>query len=286
MQRIKREDKLIFKMIEFWSFLKNIYGLIKWILNIFDIRLLHASLIKKFLLAYNLVALSLLFKYIEIRSTLMSRNKTPNLVEGRVLQVLHEGWSLRKIVKVLKSNRINVALSTISNVERKIGLQRNSTTKIKSNRKRPSRTSSIVQRVLEKIDVEDPPTYRVIPKPLQISQSTVSKIIKESSFVLREKAKIQKLTSANVQKRRQWAHRFYRQLVNDSYRNSITTEKSCFYLDGTREKCKVCYIKRSSPDFNRMIIQEDSSRPKGFIVRRKFRRKTRKPYVLLSLEQK
>ena len=88
----------------------------------------------------------------------MPRNKIPDLVKGRILELLHEGWSLRQIVKVLKSNGINVTLSTVSDVKRKIRLQRNSMTKIKINRKCPARTSSIMQQALEKIDVEDPPT--------------------------------------------------------------------------------------------------------------------------------
>ena len=196
----------------------------------------------------------------------MPRNKIPDLVEGRILELLHQDRSLRQIVKVLKSDGINVALSTVFNVKRKIGLQRNSTTKIKINRKRPARTSSIMQQVLEKIDVEDPPTQRAIAKSLQISQSTVCKTIKDSGFVLRKKRKVQKLTSAHVEKRRQRARRLYLQLANGRYRNFITTDESWFYLDGTSGKRKVCYIKKSDPDYDRMLLQQDSSRPKGFMV--------------------
>ena len=160
----------------------------------------------------------------------MPRNKIPDLVEGRILELLQQGRPLRQIVKVLKSGGISVALSTVSNVKRKIGLQRNSTTKIKIVRKCPARTSSIVQQVLKKIDVEDPPTQRMIAKSLHISQSTVSKIIKNSGFVLRKKRKVQKLTTANVEKRRQRARRLYLQLANGRYRNFITTDESWFYL--------------------------------------------------------
>ncbi len=88
-----------------------------------------------------------------------------------------------------------------------------------------------------------------------ISQSTVSKIIKEPGFVLRKKRKVHKLTSANVEKRRQRSRRFYLQLANGRYRNFITTDESWFYLDGTSGKRKVCYIKKSDPNYDRMIIQ-------------------------------
>ena len=90
-------------------------------------------------------------------------------------------------MKVLQSDGINVALSTVFNVKWKTELQRNSATKIEINRKRPARTPSIVQQILEKMDVEDPPAQRAVPKSLQISQSTVSKIIKDSDFVFRKK---------------------------------------------------------------------------------------------------
>lgn len=58
----------------------------------------------------------------------------------------------------------------------------------------------------------------------------------------------------------------YRQLANQRYKNFITTDESWFYLDGTRGKRKVCYIKKSDPDYDRMIIQQNTSRPKGFMV--------------------
>ena len=105
----------------------------------------------------------------------MPRNEIPDLVEGRILELLQQGRPLQQIVEVFKSNQINVALSTVYNVKRKIGLQRNSTTKIKVVRKCPARTPCIVEQVLKKIDVEDSPTRRMIAKSLHISQSTVSK---------------------------------------------------------------------------------------------------------------
>src|SRR5205085_4655278 len=50
------------------------------------------------------------------------------------------------------------------------------------------------------------------------------------------------------------------------YKNFITTDESWFYLDGTEGKRKVCYIKKSDPNYERMIIQQESSRPPGFMV--------------------
>ena len=42
--------------------------------------------------------------------------------------------------------------------------------------------SAMVKQVLEKIDVDDPPTQRAIAESLCVSQSTVLKIIKQSRF--------------------------------------------------------------------------------------------------------
>ena len=103
-------------------------------------------------------------------------------------------------------------------------------------------------------------------KSLKISQSTVSKIIKDSAFVLRKKHKVQKLLSVNIQKRRQRACQFYLQLADGRYRNFITTNESSLYLDGTSGKRKVWYVKKSDPDYDRMLIQQDSSALKGFMV--------------------
>ncbi|CAF4236803.1 unnamed protein product [Rotaria magnacalcarata] len=55
-------------------------------------------------------------------------------------------------------------------------------------------------------------------------------------------------------------------LANGRYRNSIATDESWFYLDGTNGNRKVCYIKKSDPNYNQMIIQQGSCRPKGFMA--------------------
>jgi hypothetical protein len=80
------------------------------------------------------------------------------------------------------------------------------------------------------------------------------------------KKKVQKLTPLNVEKRRQRAGPLYRQLANNRYKNFITTDESWFYLDSTEGKRKVCYVKKTDPDYQRMIIQQDSSRPERFMV--------------------
>ena len=60
--------------------------------------------------------------------------------------------------------------------------------------------------------------------------------------------------------------RALRQLANYRYKNFVTTDEWWFYLDGTEGKRNVCYIKKTDPDYERMILQQDSSRPKGFMV--------------------
>ncbi|CAF4482595.1 unnamed protein product [Rotaria sp. Silwood2] len=143
----------------------------------------------------------------------MPRNKISDIVEGRILQLLHQGYSQPRIVNILKLDGIHVSQSTVSNVKQKIDPQRNSETKIKIFRKKPSQTPSIIKKVIRKIDVEDPPTQRAIAKDLHISQSTVSNIIKNSGFTLRKKQKVQKITSLNVMKRGQQSFQLYRRLA-------------------------------------------------------------------------
>ena len=65
---------------------------------------------------------------------------------------------------------------------------------------------------------------------------------------------------------RKRSRRLYFQLANHRYKTFITTDESWLYLDGVRRKRKVCYIKKSDPHYDRMIIQPDTSRPKGVMV--------------------
>ena len=113
-------------------------------------------------------------------------------------------------MNVLKLNRIYISQPTVSNVKRKIRRQRNSESKIKISRRKPAQTTSIVKKVIKKIDVEDRPSQRAIAKSVRISQSIVSNIIKNSGFILRKKQKVQKLTSSNIMKRRQRSRQLYR----------------------------------------------------------------------------
>ncbi|CAF1558888.1 unnamed protein product [Rotaria sordida] len=196
----------------------------------------------------------------------MPRNKISDIVEGRILQLLRWGYSQSLIVNILKLDGIHVSQPTVSNVKQKISRQRNSESKIKIFRKKPSQTPSIIKKVIEKIDVREPPTQRAIAKDLHISQSTVSNIIKNSGFTLRKKQKVQKLTSSNVMKRGQRSFKLYRRLARGRYKNFITTDETWFYLDETSRRRKVCYIKKTDPDYDRMIIQQNTSRPKGFMV--------------------
>ncbi|CAF1337854.1 unnamed protein product [Rotaria sordida] len=196
----------------------------------------------------------------------MPRNKISDIIEGRILQLLQQGYSQPRIIHILKVDGIHISQPTVSNVKRKIGRQRNSESKIKIYRKKPSQTTSIVNKVIKKIDVEDPPTQRAIAKSLRISQSTVSNIIKNSGFILRKKRKLHKLTSSNIIKRRERSRQLYRRLAHQRYKRFITTDEAWFHLDASSGKRKVCYIKKTDPDYNRMIIQQNTSRPKGFMV--------------------
>ena len=115
----------------------------------------------------------------------MPRNKIPDIVEGRILQLLQEGYSKRHIVKILKLDGLNIAHSTAPNVNRKVGRQRNFEGKIQVYRKRPAQKSSIVKQVMGNVDVDDPPTQRAIVKSVNVNQSTVCRIIES---VVREHA--------------------------------------------------------------------------------------------------
>ncbi|CAM4740418.1 unnamed protein product [Rotaria magnacalcarata] len=112
------------------------------------------------------------------------------------------------------SYEIGVSERTVSNVKQKFGRQRNSLEKITFSRKRPVSTSSTISKVIQTVDVNDPPTQRSIAKSYHISQSTVSRIIKLGNFTLQKKIKIHRLTSSNVEKHRQRARRLYRHLAN------------------------------------------------------------------------
>ncbi|CAM4869666.1 unnamed protein product [Rotaria socialis] len=177
----------------------------------------------------------------------MSRKKIDDGLERRILALLELKYSQPQIVKISKKRW-------------------NQFENIKFSRQRPVTTPSTVSKVIQAIDVNDPPTQRSIAKSCHASQSAILRIIKQANFTLRKKRKVHKLTSSNAEKHRRPPPRFYRQLANNRYNNFITTDESWFYLDGTEGKRKVCYIKKSDPDYDRMILEQDSSRPQGFMV--------------------
>jgi predicted transcriptional regulator len=92
----------------------------------------------------------------------MPRKKISDIVEGRILQLLRQGYSQPRIVNILKLDGIHVSQPIVSNVKQKIGRQRNSESKIKIFRKKPSQTPSIIKKVIKRIDVEDPPKLEAL----------------------------------------------------------------------------------------------------------------------------
>ena len=68
----------------------------------------------------------------------MPRKKIDDECEGRILALLQLNYSHRQIGNILKNDGINVSQRTVSNVKRKIGLQRNSVEKIKFTRQTTS----------------------------------------------------------------------------------------------------------------------------------------------------
>ena len=68
-------------------------------------------------------------------------------------------------------------------------------------------------------------------------------------------------------KHRKRSPRLYLQLANQRYKKFITTDESWFYLNGVLGKRKACCIKISDLNYDRLIIQHDTSLPKGVMVR-------------------
>ncbi|CAF4458272.1 unnamed protein product [Rotaria socialis] len=134
---------------------------------------------------------------------------------------------------------------------------------------------SLEGRVLALLQLKysQPQIVKILKKDgIKISQQTVSNIKRNigpqrTSF---DKIKFSRYrpvaTPSTISKRRQRAPRLYRQLASNRYKNFITTDESWFYLDGTEGKRKVCYVKKSDPNYERMILEQDSSRPQGFMV--------------------
>ena len=61
----------------------------------------------------------------------MPQNKINDEHEGRILALLQLAYFQRQIMKIFKTNGINVSQRTVTYVKRKIGLQRNSIAKMK-----------------------------------------------------------------------------------------------------------------------------------------------------------
>ena len=117
----------------------------------------------------------------------MSRNKISDIVEERVLELLHQGYSQSRIVHTLKLNGIKTSQPTLSIVKRKVGRQQNSESKIKNFQTISRLPASIVNQVIKKIDIDNLPNQHAIAKSLHIAQSSVSNIIKNARFVLRNR---------------------------------------------------------------------------------------------------
>ena len=97
-------------------------------------------------------------------------------------------------------------------------------------------TQSLVSKLIKQITVENPSTQRSIVKSCHVSQSNISRTIKQFNFALQKKQRVHQLTSSNIEKRHRCATGLYQQLANHRYETFITTNKFWFYPDGTEGK--------------------------------------------------
>ena len=111
-----------------------------------------------FLLTNSSVHLLSFSNYVHFHFEQMLRNKISDIPEGRVLELLHQGYSQSRIMNILKLNEINISQPTLSNVKRKVGRQRNSGSKIKNFRTKSPVPASIVDQAIKNIDIDNPLT--------------------------------------------------------------------------------------------------------------------------------
>ena len=89
---------------------------------------------------------------------------------------------------------------------------------------------------------------------------SVNLLSPSANFILRKKHKIHQLTLSTAEKRHKRALRLDRQFSLQKFRYiRRIVVLSRWYRN-------VCYIKKTDPDYERMILQQDSSRPKGLMV--------------------
>ena len=116
--------------------------------------------------------------------------------------------------------------------------------KAKFHRRRHIATPSIVHRITSYINKENSPTISLMAARCHISVGPTFRIIGDIIHArCRKKRPVHRLYPAIIEKRRSRVWRMYRRLSNDKYKNYLTSDEACFYLDASQGIRDIYYVR-------------------------------------------
>ena len=202
---------------------------------------------------------------------IMVRQKTDDVVEGIVMGLLKQNMSYRKNVKTVKEIGYSISVASKHRIKHCKCISRNLPLKPGEKRTIPKRCTAATPDVIRKIDRMikrvNPPSQREMANSCGVSLGTVNRIINcLLKAKLRKKRPVHKLSDAQIKKRSARAWRLYLRLNNNKWKNFVTTDEAMFYMGGSYNRRRVCYIRSNETDMQKLkFVKRDSFAP-GFMV--------------------
>ena len=179
-------------------------------------------------------------------------------------------WSVRRIASHLKKSGSIVSKSTVSNIIQNRGKKRDSRLKgIPCKSSVGSR--KVTKAMLDKLDrwtnCANPMTQKMMANKLGISQSYVSKLIREKlKKRQRIKLKVHHLTPENKQNRLTNARKLYNLMSRTSLEYFVTLDEAQVFLIKNNHKTRHCYLRRGQQLPDDCIIANKENFGKHFMV--------------------
>ena len=149
---------------------------------------------------------------------------------------LHQlGYSLRKIVEVLKDRNITVSKSEVSNViHRKLEEQSGCARKEAGSStcgKPKVRTKELIRKVKKAVTGASPLTQNTLARKHGVSRRTIGRIIKEDlNGVLKKKYRVHALSNAQMRQRWDRGPGFLRYIAGNNWKKVLTVDEAWVYL--------------------------------------------------------
>lgn len=195
-----------------------------------------------------------------------------DFVKGYVFRLSEDGYSYTSIIKICKEKNVHISKFAISKIiiDNKENFDSGSKKDVFGRKPKDSSRSltPIAKKVAQYINKENPMSQRNVAARLNISQSTVNRIIKTKlNLKMRKKTKVHVLSQKHIKERKTKCRKLYENhLAGQKWKYIVTLDEAWIYLNDCNQPRAIYYVKNEFKGVKDWVKQCRERFSKGFMV--------------------